>query len=107
MHLLSYGRRGLLVELDSLDEALRLSVDLDRRRPIGVTELTPGARTVLVRFDPARTTEAGLRAELTDRADRLGPTEEVIGDGPTAAAVEIPVATYPPASTASTICSAV
>ena len=76
MRLLNYGRRGLLVELDSLDEALRLSIDLDRSRPSGVTELIPGARTVLVQFDPARTSETVLRAELaevlrrTDRADR-------------------------------------
>ncbi len=70
MHLLTYGRRGLLVELDSLDEALRLSADLDHHRPPGVTELVPGARTVLVQFDPGRTTPAELSAELTRRAGR-------------------------------------
>jgi KipI family sensor histidine kinase inhibitor len=73
--LLSYGRRGLLVDLDSLDEALRLSIDLDRCRPIGVTELTPGARTVLVQFDPAQTSETVLRYELAERAEVFRRTD--------------------------------
>ncbi len=71
MRLLNYGRRGLLVELDSLDQALRLSIDLDHRRPVGVTELVPGARTVLVQFDPDRTSPVALSTELTQRASAL------------------------------------
>jgi allophanate hydrolase subunit 1 len=73
MRLLRYGRCGLLVELDSLDEALRLAADLDADRPAGVSELIPGARTVLLRFDPDRTGPAALAAELARRPAGSGP----------------------------------
>jgi len=70
---MNYGRAGLLVEMGSLDEALALSIDFDRRQPAGVLELIPGARTVLIRFDPARTTRAALSAEVSQRAATLDP----------------------------------
>ena len=91
MRLLNYGRRGLLVELDSLDEALQLSTDLERRRPEGVAELIPGARTVLIRFDPTHTSPAVLSAELTVRAGANGAQEKVDTVQLDEAAVEIPV----------------
>jgi KipI family sensor histidine kinase inhibitor len=78
MRLANYGRAGLLVELDSLDEALRLAVALDRRKPAGVTELIPGARTVLIRFDPAVSSPAVLATEVTEaiqRAESAEPAE--------------------------------
>jgi allophanate hydrolase subunit 1 len=74
MRLLKYGRSGLLVELDSLDEVLRLTAELDADRPAGVSELIPGARTVLIRFDPARTGLGPLAAHLARRpAEPIGP----------------------------------
>ena len=98
MRLLTYGRRGLLVELDSLDEALRLSAELERRRPVGVTELVPGARTVLIQFDPARTGLTALSAhlaQLTEVVERAGLLERPPTPGRDRAqadpAVEIPV----------------
>jgi KipI family sensor histidine kinase inhibitor len=97
VRLLNYGRRGLLVELDSLDQALRLSSDLDRCRPAGVLELVPGARTVLVQFDPALTNVAALSTQLTERAEVIrlsGDSLATGGAAPGAAdegAVVIPV----------------
>jgi len=46
-----YGERALLVELDSLDEVLRLHGALARERREGVVELVPAARTVAVVVD--------------------------------------------------------
>lgn len=75
MRLANYGRTGLLVELNSLDDALRLAVALERRRPAGVTELIPGARTVLIRFDPAVSSPAVLATEVTEAIQRAEPAE--------------------------------
>ncbi|WP_345761959.1 5-oxoprolinase subunit PxpB [Diaminobutyricibacter sp. McL0608] len=53
-HVLPLGDRGILVELDSLDEVLGLFAALDRTRPEGVIELVPAARTIGVIVDPLR-----------------------------------------------------
>jgi len=42
------GPDGLLVELPSLDEVMRLAAELRRRAPPGITEIVPAARTVLL-----------------------------------------------------------
>jgi KipI family sensor histidine kinase inhibitor len=42
------GRHGLLVELASLDEVLRLTAELRRRAPAGLIDVVPAARTVLL-----------------------------------------------------------
>jgi len=81
---LTAGSDGLLVEVADLDEALALFASLRDAPPIGVRELVPAARTVLVRFDEARTTAAALTAEV--RARSLGDGGVV--EGPL---VEVPV----------------
>jgi allophanate hydrolase subunit 1 len=48
MKLRRAGHDGLLVELASLDEVLRLTAELRRRAPAGLTEVVPAARTVLL-----------------------------------------------------------
>ena len=48
MKLRRAGPEGLLVELASLDEVLRLAAELRRRAPAGVSEIVPAARTVLL-----------------------------------------------------------
>jgi KipI family sensor histidine kinase inhibitor len=48
MKLRRAGPEGLLVELASLDEVLRLAAELRRRAPPGITEIVPAARTVLL-----------------------------------------------------------
>ncbi|TAM92610.1 MAG: allophanate hydrolase subunit 1, partial [Jatrophihabitans sp.] len=57
MRLLPYGDRAVLLELDD-----PLSVAPALRGAPGVVEVVPGARTVLVRFDPASTTPDALAA---------------------------------------------
>jgi KipI family sensor histidine kinase inhibitor len=42
------GPEGLLVELDRLDDVMRLAAELRRRAPEGVTEVVPAARSVLL-----------------------------------------------------------
>ncbi|QFY62518.1 carboxyltransferase domain-containing protein (plasmid) [Rhizobium grahamii] len=60
--ILPAGSDAFLVELEDLDATLSLMDSLLARQPVGVLELIPGARTVMVRFDPFSTS----RLELTD-----------------------------------------
>ena len=53
MRVLPYGDRALLAEFDSLELALGAQASWSAAAPPGVVELVPGARTVLVRIDPA------------------------------------------------------
>ena len=79
---LTASDRALLVEAADLGEAMRLTrayADVH-----GVDELVPGARTVLVRFDPRQTTAEALRAAL-DSVDAAEASTEQVG------AVEIAV----------------
>lgn len=55
MRLLPCADTGLLVELADLDEVLALYAVLEERRPEGVVDLVPAARTLLLTLDPART----------------------------------------------------
>lgn len=64
MRILRYGVRALLAEVESLDRAGRLHAALTRDPLPGVVELVPAARTVLLRYDPARTDAARLTAAL-------------------------------------------
>ncbi len=47
------GERALLAEIDNLDAVLALHAALAADVPVGVDDIVPAARTVLVRFDPA------------------------------------------------------
>ena len=84
VRVLAAGSDGLLVEVADLDEALALFASLRDDPPVGVVELVPAARTVLVRFDPALTGAGTLAAALTDRPLRRSAAV----DGPL---VEVPV----------------
>jgi KipI family sensor histidine kinase inhibitor len=50
-----YGVDAVLIEVDDTGSSVALRAQLDDRPPAGVIETLPGLRTVLVRFDPART----------------------------------------------------
>jgi KipI family sensor histidine kinase inhibitor len=81
---LPVGDAAVLVELDDLSSTLALFAAIDAARLPGVTELVPGARTILVRFDSHRTGVQQL-------VDALGALR---ADGPGAVrahTVEIPV----------------
>ncbi|MDF2560861.1 MAG: allophanate hydrolase [Microbacterium sp.] len=66
MRILTASDHALLVEAADLDEAMRLNLAWEGLP--GVVERIPGARTVLVRFDP-------LRASATELAHTLAATE--------------------------------
>jgi KipI family sensor histidine kinase inhibitor len=51
--ILPCGDRGLLVDLDSLEDVLALYPAVDAGRPAGVVDVVPAARSILVTFDPA------------------------------------------------------
>lgn len=63
MRILTASDRSLLVEAADLDEAMRLNLAWEGVP--GVIERIPGARTVLVRFDPLRVSARELSAVLS------------------------------------------
>jgi KipI family sensor histidine kinase inhibitor len=67
MRFLPCGRKAVLVELDDLDEAMALAADLYAARPAGITELVPGARSVLIRFDAAHTSRQVIVSDVAAR----------------------------------------
>jgi KipI family sensor histidine kinase inhibitor len=64
VRLRAYGDAAVLVDLDGLDQVLAVSAALRENVPDGVVDVVPAARTVLVRFDRARTTAAAVAAAL-------------------------------------------
>lgn len=82
MRILTASDSALLVEADDLEQAMRLN--LAWSDVPGVLERIPGARTVLVRFDPHRTSAAAL-------AEALAATEVDAAALPDAGEVTIPV----------------
>lgn len=84
MRVLPCGSSALIVEVASGQEAAALHAGLEAAQPHGVDELVPGARTVLVRFDPAATDRQRLTAALRG----VSPIDPASTDAPV---VEIPV----------------
>jgi len=82
MRILTASDHALLVEAADLDEAMRLN--LAWRGVHGVVERIPGARTVLVRFDP-------LVVSAVDLADALAATEVDAAHLPATGEVTVPV----------------
>ncbi|GAA2861446.1 urea amidolyase family protein [Microbacterium arabinogalactanolyticum] len=78
MRILTASDRALLAEAADLDEAMRLNLAWDGVP--GVVERIPGARTVLVRFDPLRVSAGELAAVLESTevdAEHVPHTREV------------------------------
>ncbi|MGW9159186.1 5-oxoprolinase subunit B/C family protein [Microbacterium sp. NPDC055665] len=82
MRILTASDHALLVEADDLDEAMRLNGAWEGVP--GIVERIPGARTVLVRFDP-------LRVSAADLAQTLAATRVDVASLPGAGEVVIPV----------------
>jgi len=82
MRTMRCGDRALLVELDDLQQVVDLHGAAAGRWPGGVLDLIPAARTLLVRFDPDRTSPAAVSAWLaesaTDEAPRPQPADRVV-----------------------------
>jgi 5-oxoprolinase (ATP-hydrolysing) subunit B len=83
MRVLPCGSRAVLVELDNLDDVLAMHAAVTADPPVGVTEVIPAARTLLVVFAGPMTHEQ-LVADLLERRGKAAPAVP-------AAAVEIPV----------------
>lgn len=82
MRILTASDHALLVEAADLDEAMRLNLAWDGLH--GVVERIPGARTVLVRFDP-------LAVSAADLAHALAATEIDTAHLPATGEVTVPV----------------
>ena len=81
MRILTASDHAILVEAADLDEAMRLNLAWDGIP--GVVERIPGARTVLVRFDPLRVSAADLaavRAAFTKYAVLVFPDQHFEDD---------------------------
>jgi len=76
---LRYGDRAVLVELGAPAEVLPIRDWLVRQGNPAVLTVTPAARTLLVEFDPALLSEAGLR-ELLDAAADAPATGATAGE---------------------------
>ena len=63
MRLLPCGPTAVVIEVDSTDDAVQLGAWLRKRRPEGLVDLVPAARTVLAQFDSSATL-ARLEREL-------------------------------------------
>jgi KipI family sensor histidine kinase inhibitor len=82
MRCLPCGSRHLLVEGDSLEETLNCFATLRSGPPVGVVDLVPAARTVLVEYDEARTDFSALSAAIASidvrpRPDGDAPSMEI------------------------------
>ncbi len=60
MRFLPASDQSLLVELQDLDHSLDLLAALQTATPVGVQELVPAARTILIQFDRWATSAATL-----------------------------------------------
>jgi KipI family sensor histidine kinase inhibitor len=72
MRLRPCGDEAVLVELDEPDQVLPLHQSLQRRPPAGLVDCVPAARTVLLIFDPSRTTAREVAAAIP-RPTATGP----------------------------------
>lgn len=79
--MLQAGHHGVLVECDALEDVMSLHRALAASRPVGVIDLVPAARTLLLTFD-ATTTRAELEAAVNavdpDNGVALGDQPEVV-----------------------------
>lgn len=87
MRVLPASATALLVELQDLDATTALLAALQRQPLQGVRELVPGARTLMIAFDPEQLTRATLLDHLHDLAQQPLAAADA-GDAPL---IEIPV----------------
>lgn len=80
MRFLPVNLTTFLVELDDLDEALALHASLVAVPIDGIDEMVPAARTLMVRFRPARTSARALAKQISDRdlSVRRVPASDVV-----------------------------
>lgn len=71
MRLLPAGSAALLADFSGPEEVAIFHEELLRRKPRGAEELIPASRTILITFDPARTSHEQLAGALTKIAAGL------------------------------------
>jgi KipI family sensor histidine kinase inhibitor len=86
MRVLPNGDRAVLVEVDDLAAVITLHASLRSAALPGVRELVPGARTLLVTFDPTLTSADALALDLS----RPRPEPAAASAGDAAPLIEIP-----------------
>lgn len=69
LHVLPCGDRGILVELDDLEDVLALHAALRDHEPAGLVDVVPAAETLLIVFDPGVTTAERLAGDLAQLPD--------------------------------------
>jgi KipI family sensor histidine kinase inhibitor len=96
LHVLPCGDRGILVELDDLEDVLALHAALRDHEPAGLVDVVPAAETLLIVFDPGVTTAQRLADDLAQLpGERPAPGDlplveiAVHYDGPDLAAVAV------------------
>jgi 5-oxoprolinase (ATP-hydrolysing) subunit B len=82
MRLLPYGETAYLVELPGLPDVIGYAAALRDASPVGVVDVVPAARTVLVSFDPALAAADTAASTLTSieyepRLAGVGPLVEL------------------------------
>ncbi|WP_324011614.1 carboxyltransferase domain-containing protein [Microbacterium sp. JZ37] len=76
--ILTASGRALLVEVDDLESAVRLHAALEAAPPVGVVELVPAERTVLVRCEPRRLPEVRVALERIALAARAAAVDRCV-----------------------------
>ncbi len=91
VRVLRCGDRAVLVEVDGPAQVVALSAAVRAAPPAGVVEVVPAAQTLLLRYDPARTSLDALTAAVTRAGTRLRDAAAATTPVPPAAVVEVPV----------------
>lgn len=93
MRLRPCGDAALLVDLDDLAHVLALAPALQAGRVTAptVTDIVPAARTILVRFDPTRTTADAVGAWIQARSSRPVAQLERATEGNAPEPIDLPV----------------
>ena len=77
LHVLPCGDRGILVELDDLEDVLALHAALRDHEPAGLVDVVPAAETLLIVFDPGVTTAERLAGDLAQLPDQRPAADEL------------------------------
>lgn len=67
MRVLPYGNEAVLAEFDALVDVLGFTADLETTPPLGVIDVVPAARTVMIWFDGTVTDVERVRRDLLAR----------------------------------------
>lgn len=80
MRFLPVSLTVMLVELANLDETLALFASLEADPVEGIEDMVPAARTLMIRFRPAKLTAEKLAGEIATRdlSARIAPSDELV-----------------------------